>query len=410
MSATFAAADPAVPGRCYPERLDWRLVRLTYLSEAAIPSRASNAMQTMRMCAAFAEAGAQVTLVHPSLRTPAPEGFTGSVEEFYGVRAAFDRRVLRVPVVRGNRAVRRLARAAPFVAYLAQRLRPGQPPFVCYARSLQGAWMAVRLRRAWGGRSACRAVVLELHDEPPARAWSLLTAADGVVTISEALRQRLLRRLPGIEARVWVEHDGVDLAAVTPERDRAAARAQIGLERSGGPLVVYTGRAIAGKGVDVLLDAAGHLERVGARVLVVGKVYEPGYLAQAPANVTFTGFVAPSAVPDHLAAADVLVMPTTQDLPYAAYTSPLKLFEYMATGNPVVASDLPVLREVLRHGDNALLYPPRDGAALAAAVRRLDAEPALARALAAQARRDVQHHDWRARAARILERFERLTA
>jgi glycosyltransferase involved in cell wall biosynthesis len=110
-------------------------------------------------------------------------------------------------------------------------------------------------------------------------------------------------------------------------------------------------------------------------------------------------------VPEYLAAADVMVMPTTEDLRYAAYTSPLKLFEYMATGNPVVASDLPVLREVLTDGANALLYPPRDAAALARAVRKLWSEPALGPALADQAWQDVQHYGWRARASRILERF-----
>ena len=160
----------------------------------------------------------------------------------------------------------------------------------------------------------------------------------------------------------------------------------------------------------MLIDAAGHLESIGARVVVVGKVYEDEYLARAPGNVEFTGFVAPSAVPDYLAAADVLVMPTTEDLPYAAYTSPLKLFEYMASGSPVVASDLPVLREVLRHGENALLYPPRDPVALAEAVRRLWSEPAFGHAVADRAWSDVQHYGWRPRAARILERIDELVA
>lgn len=380
-------------------------MRLTYLSEAAIPSRASNATQTMRMCAAFAEAGADVTLVHPILQGPDPEGFDGDVAKFYGVRATFERRQLRIHAVPGGKAVQRAARAAPFLAYLIGRLRPGQPPLVCYARSFLAASMAVGVRRAWGRRSACRVVVVELHDEPPAGGWSLLRSVDGVVTISDALRRRLLQRLPELESRVWVEHDGVDLGAVRRGRDREAAREGLGLARPEGPLVVYAGRVIAGKGVDVLVDAAEHIQDIRAHVLVVGKLYDTETVNRAPANVTFTGFVAPSAVPEYLAAADVMVMPTTEDLRYAAYTSPLKLFEYMATGNPVVASDLPVLREVLTDGENALLYPPRDAAALAQAVRRLWAEPVLGRALAEQAWQDVQHYGWRARASRILERF-----
>jgi glycosyltransferase involved in cell wall biosynthesis len=362
----------------------------------------------MRMCAAFADVGADVTLVHPVLQRPEPEGFTGDVEEFYGVRAGFERRVLRAPVARGGAGTQRVARAAPFLAYLTRRLRPGQPPFVCYARSFQAAWMAVRVRRTWGRRSACRAVVVETHDEPPARGWSLLNAVDGVITISDALRRRLLQELPGLEDRIWVEHDGVDLGTVHRGIDRASALAKLGLELADGPIVVYAGRVIAGKGVDVLLEAAGHLKDIGARVLVVGKVYEADYFSRAPENVTFTGFVAPSEVPQYLAAADIMVMPTTENLKYAAYTSPLKLFEYMATGRPVVASDLPVLREVLRHDENALLYRPRDATALASAVQRLWSEPAVGCALADQAWHDVQRYGWRARASRILDRLAHL--
>jgi hypothetical protein len=149
-------------------------VRLTYLSEAIIPGRASNATQTMRMCAGFAEAGADVTLVYPRAHEPAPKGFDGDIEAFYGVRKAFERRCLRVPTAPGASGAQRVARALPFMAHLVHRARPGQPVFNCYARSLQSAWIAVQARRMWGPRAACRAVVVELHDEPPARAWSLL--------------------------------------------------------------------------------------------------------------------------------------------------------------------------------------------------------------------------------------------
>lgn len=382
--------------------------RLTYLSEAAIPSRSTNATQTMRMCAAFAEAGAAVTLVHPSLHKPEPEGFTGDVDDFYGIHAAFERQVLQMPTARGGAGIQRAARALPFVTYLMRRLHPRRPSFACYTRSFQVAWLAVGARRAWGPRSACRALFVELHDEPPARGWSLLDAVDGVVVTTNALRQRVLQRLPHLEGRVWTEHAGVDLSFVHRGMDRERARQRIGHRVADGPVVVYAGRVKAGKGVDVLIEAADRIQGINAHVLVVGKVYEADYVARAPANVTFTGFLPPSDVPDYLVAADIVVMPSTDELKYAPYTSPLKLFEYLATGNPVVASDLPVLREILRHGENALLYPPRDASALAEALQRLWSEPVVRRQLADQAWRDVQHYAWSARASRILERLDRL--
>jgi glycosyltransferase involved in cell wall biosynthesis len=84
------------------------------------------------------------------------------------------------------------------------------------------------------------------------------------------------------------------------------------------------------------------------------------------------------------------------------FTSPLKLYEYMAAGLPIVASDLPSLREVLRHDENALLVPPDEPAALADSLGRLLTDAALGERLRRQAHADVQGRTWSARAASVL--------
>lgn len=383
---------------------------LVYLSDAAIPSRSTNGIQTMHMCAAFAARGARVTLAYPARHRDPPEGFHGDVRAFYGVPASFVLRPLHgVPpqLLEGSGPVSRILRALRFGAYLLRWSRPGRPEFVCYCRSVLGASVARMAKQLWGRRSSCRAVAVELHDEPrDASAWKLLERVDAVVAISDALRAAVIERVNLDPNRIWVEHDGVAIDSVAPGSvDRDAARADLDLDQASGPFVCYTGRAIAGKGVDVLIAAGDRLTLVGAQIVVVGKVYVESYRETAPANVRFTGFLPPSKVPPYLAAADILVLPTTADLPYASYTSPLKLFEYMAAGRPIVASDLPVLREVLRHEENALLFPPGDPAALAAAVERLWADPELRKRLAETARQDVQHFAWTERAGRILSRL-----
>ena len=126
--------------------------------------------------------------------------------------------------------------------------------------------------------------------------------------------------------------------------------------------------------------------------------------------MTFTGFVPPSDIPLYLAAADMLVMPTTPDLAYAAYTSPLKLFEYMASGRPIVASGLASVREVLDDGGNAVLYEADSADGLAEAVGRLVASPTLGRSLAERALQDVARYAWDARARRIIDRIGSLVA
>src|SRR3954447_11981785 len=192
-------------------------MHLVYLSDAKIPSRSSNSMQTMRMCAAFQAAGAEVTLVHPVARGPRPEGYTGDVAKFYGVPASFERNeVCRWP--RRSNATgspSRVARILGFSSWFARRSRPGAQPFVCYSRSFLAAWIAVLLRALWLGRSAGRAIVVDVHDLPQARLVSRpLERTDGVVVISEALRSRLLEHDGLAPGRVWVEHDGADLGAL----------------------------------------------------------------------------------------------------------------------------------------------------------------------------------------------------
>jgi glycosyltransferase involved in cell wall biosynthesis len=97
------------------------------------------------------------------------------------------------------------------------------------------------------------------------------------------------------------------------------------------------------------------------------------------------------------------VLPLVRSAFGNAFTSPLKMFEYMAAGRPIVASDLPALREVLRDGENALLVPPEDPQALAAAIQQVRSDRALAERLVACAAEDVRAYTWDIRGQRIVQ-------
>jgi glycosyltransferase involved in cell wall biosynthesis len=162
------------------------------------------------------------------------------------------------------------------------------------------------------------------------------------------------------------------------------------------------------KGVEVLIESARRLPTM--HVTLVGGEPEP--LARLVAlvrslgmadRVRFVGAVPPPERWRYLAAASVCVLPLTRSAFGTSFTSPLKLFEYMAAARPIVASDLPALREVLQDGDNALLVPPEDPAALARAIQRLAEDQPLAERLAAQAARDVRAYTWEARGRRIVD-------
>jgi glycosyltransferase involved in cell wall biosynthesis len=167
---------------------------------------------------------------------------------------------------------------------------------------------------------------------------------------------------------------------------------------------VYCGHFYDEKGVPSLVDAARLLTK--ATVQLVGgwpaDIERMQARARGCESLRFAGFVANALVPLHLAAADVLVLPNSARFPQARTTSPLKLFEYMAARRPIVATRIPALAGLLRHGENAWLVAPDRPEALAEGIGHVLASPALGERLAEQAWRDVQNYTWRRRAAGIL--------
>ena len=173
-------------------------------------------------------------------------------------------------------------------------------------------------------------------------------------------------------------------------------------------LVGYAGHLYPWKGVDVFVQALA--KAPGVRGLIVG-----GHPAEADlgrvrglvrdldltSRVEITGLVAPGEVVQRLSQADILVLPNTASAISERYTSPLKLFEYLTLGRPIVASDLPAIREILEDGRTALLVAPGDAAALAAAFERLAADASLAGRLGASALALAPSYTWEARAARL---------
>jgi len=176
----------------------------------------------------------------------------------------------------------------------------------------------------------------------------------------------------------------------------------------------YVGQLYPWKGAGLVVEVAARVPE--AKVVIVGgqtnwtaddpDIAALGERARAlgvDGRVELRGHVPYDRVPDVLAQASVALLPLPDEPVARLFTSPLKLFDYMAAGAPIVASDLPALREVLQDNVNALLARPGDPDAFAEAVRRLLADPALASRLGAQARADVLGYCWEARAEALLD-------
>jgi glycosyltransferase involved in cell wall biosynthesis len=209
------------------------------------------------------------------------------------------------------------------------------------------------------------------------------------------------------ERRLLVAHNGHDpsrFLSPPPQRELREALA-LPLDRK---IVVYTGHVNLTKGLDTMLRMAQKLPEV-AFVLVGSEgrgVIET--LARRTPNVRVVPWQPFDSVARYLMAADVLLQPPSRiPLKLVGNTVlPMKLFLYLAAGRPIVAPDLPDMREVLKHDHNALLVPTGDDDAAAAAVARVLGEPGLSQRLAAGARETAAGLTWDARAGRILSFLE----
>jgi len=245
-----------------------------------------------------------------------------------------------------------------------------------------------------------------------------LKAADLVVVVSEPVRDIAVAR--GIPAeRILINPNGVDETIYRPDVDASSLREQLGF--AGKTVLGFIGTFGEWHGADRLAtayvrlraerpDLAGglHLLMIGdgpTRARTQAIVTEGG----AASAATFIGAVPQAQGPLHLAAADILVSPHVPNPDGSRFFgSPTKLFEYMAMGRGIVASDLDQIGEVLSHDKTAWLVKPGSTAELADGLARLVDDEALRDRLGAAARAEVvSRYTWRAHVARILDAFDR---
>lgn len=378
-------------------------MRISYISSSNFSSRAANCVNVIKMANAFAELGHHVTLFGRADARDNPR----QIFEKYDVTGRFrlelmEDALLRVGRLKGGYAARGVLASI------------GKTELVVTRNALTALYAAL-----FG-----MPVVLEAHIPIPPQGTfgafafrQLINSQNfrGLVVITHELRRLFEQNFPDLEGRVLVAADGADpvsadLVPATLRGDQAGFH------------VGYAGHLYPGKGMEVLAGLAPLC--AWAQFHVLGGIERDivawqQTLAGLP-NVSFLGYQPHRSVAKYLAAFDAVLLPNQTvvrsypgDNPEAAkrlpadigrWTSPLKLFEYMAAGKAIVASDLPVLREILTDGVNALLCPPTDASAWSAALLRLRDDPPLRARLGARARSDLlDGYTWSHRAGRILD-------
>jgi len=239
-----------------------------------------------------------------------------------------------------------------------------------------------------------------------------LEYASLIVVVSEVLKEQLVSERGVPAAKVLVNPNGVDVAALERLREQAPAQWRAATGRSEAPTVGFVGTFGLWHGVKVLpamIEAVAR-ERPDARWVLVGDgllfdEVRAEIAGRGMADRTeLTGVLPHERAVEALAACDVLVSPHVPNPDGSRFFgSPTKLFEYMGLARPVVASDLEQIGEVIEHERTGLLCPPGDADAAAAAVVRLLGDAALRERLAAAALEAADaRYSWAAHARRIL--------
>jgi alpha-maltose-1-phosphate synthase len=377
-------------------------MRLDFLCHHTLPSHHTNTQQLVWTTTELARLGHQIE-VACCKSDAAGDGLRGRIINYYGLDGLPDS-IEFVPVSSDKtHGILPEARADVLNVMHARRNRGG----IVHTRDP----FALTLALASGLRCVFETYRVDINEDARFGPWRALNYHRknlvGIVTHSDLCRRSFINA--GIqEARVITNYNGYAPAHFTPALTREEARDRLGLETNL-RIATYTGRVDVTKGTDFLVRVAQQLPEV--IFLLVGAA--PGseeertvlqHIQDAGVrNVRLRPRVPPSEVAAYLFASDCLVIPPTAAplRRHGRTVLPMKTFSYLAAGRPIIAPDLPDVSEVLHHEENALMVPPDNVEAAAAAIRLAVSHQPATEKLGYAARQNAAYFTWQARAERF---------
>lgn len=370
--------------------------RVAYIGSPELFSRGASAIHVMKMCQAMGRLGIDTDLILP---TPGP---ASDLRVYYGVEPSF--RIIPFPYFKSSfaRNVIHGIRAAVYVG-----MRKGRYD-ITVTRNIVYALLAARAFRVPVVYDAhhplvpgARRLFRSLKDSPNLVRFSTNSRGLAYMYLEEGLPPE----------KLVIAHNGVDLEryAILPSKDEARRKLGLSPDKD---IICYSGNIYEGRGIELLIDIS--LRLPNAKFLIVGgrdeDVLRYRHLASEKnaSGFKLTSYVPHDVVPLYLAAADILVLPYTTGMTIRGgtvatdFTSPIKLFEYMASGRPIVATSLPSVKELLRDGENAVLVPPDSEDALYEGISRVLRDRELAARIASGALAEVRGYTWEERAKKLL--------
>jgi len=372
-------------------------MKIIYVANVRLPTERAHGLQIVKMCEALGAAGANLELWLPRRRNH----LVDDLFAYYQVKNNF--RAVHLPSLdfnlwtRFGRVKFWLQSFSFGLAVWRRSFRTRQAVF--YSRDLFLAFLLTFFHRR---------VCFEDHQPPRAfRALYriFLRRIPKKIIVPSQLAERY--RAMEVDPRTYrVIPNGVDLTEMEQApRDRHLWQS-LGLGEA--TVVLFVGHFYPWKGIYTLLDGAAKLPDA-IRLVLIGALPENKaavlkYVTEHElTGVTILDYLPFRQTLTYIKSADILVLPNTaREERSAKYTTPLKLFAYLAAGVPMVASDLPSFAGYLEHGRNAVLCRPDDAEDLAAKIVWLAARPAEGARLAAAAAAEAKQFEWRERAKAVM--------
>lgn len=322
-------------------------MKITYITNARIPTEKAHGYQICKMCEEFSMADVDVELIVPTRKNKIKE----NVSNYYGLKNNFKIRYIKS----GD--------FLPFDKFLFGKaiylnnlffllksffIRIDRESFI-YSRSPEISWVfSVRGYKTF----------FEAHVYPNSKKiiFDFFLKKVNIITITQGIKNVFVER--GFEEKkIFVSPDAVDFEKFNLEISKNDARKRVNLPLDK-KIIMYTGSFYiwGWKGVDLLIELSKNISNEFLFVLVGGSKSDLEKNDNKNSNLLLIEKVSHDIIPYYLKSADVLVLPNKKgDVVSEYYTSPLKLFEYMASSVPIVASNLPSIKEIL-NDKNSFLF------------------------------------------------------
>lgn len=388
----------------YPVKLILNFkMNIIYIANARIPTEKAHGLQIMKMCEAFSSNGNDLELVLPT-RENTKEFKKTNPFDYYQVKENFKITTLNTldPTFLINR---------PSGIYIKLQLLFfifGLLPYLLFKKNQQDYFFYIRDEQLLPLLQLfSRKIVWEAHNLPTNKKYYLKywQRCYKIIAITAGLKNELIKA--GLPAeKILIAPDAVDLdqfSRVMESKEELRQKLNLPLDKN---LIVYTGHLYKWKGVQILADASTFLSENELIVIVGGTDRDISDFKNKNKdlkNIMIIGHFPQHQIPAYLKAADVLVLPNSAKSTISSiYTSPLKLFEYMAAQRPIIASDLPSLREIL-NSNNSVLVEPDNSQKLAENIKLILQNSQLGDKIAKQSYNDVKKYSWHKRAQSIVD-------